>query len=168
LYGITGVASFIFGPLMGILSDKIGKYPVFVIGTIISGLMVGIYTHFGITPLWIVILLNVILFTGIMSRMIAASALMSAVPEAQDRGAFMSINSSIQQISGGVASAVAGLIVVQTKSGKLEHYPALGYVVIATMIITMIMMYFLDRYVQRKMNAGAAVTKQEEPALVAE
>ena len=44
---------------------------------------------------------------------------MTAIPEPKDRGAFMSINSSVQQISGGVASAIAGLIVVQTNGGKL-------------------------------------------------
>ena len=61
------------------------------------------------------IVVNVVLFIGITSRMISASALMSAVPDAAHRGAFMSVNSSLQQIAGGVAAAVAGLIVVQDR-----------------------------------------------------
>jgi hypothetical protein len=40
---------------------------------------------------------------GIMSRMIPSSALTSAIPEMADRGAFMSINASLQQIAGGIA-----------------------------------------------------------------
>jgi len=150
LYAVTGIFSIAFGPLIGKLSDKIGKYKIFVAGSLISMLMVSIYTNLGITPLWIVIALNVLLFVGISSRMISSSALMTAVPEPQDRGAFMSINSSVQQIAGGVASAIAGLIVVQTKSGSLQHYNQLGYVVIGTMTITLIMMYFLNKYVQEK------------------
>jgi len=93
---------------------------------------------------------------------------MTAVPDPQDRGAFMSINSSIQQIAGGIASAVAGLIVVQTKSGVLEHYNRLGYVVIGTMTITIIMMYFLNKYVQTKNSKSSATIMREDVRLAAE
>src|SRR5438477_3341583 len=150
LYAVTGIFSIAFGPLIGKLSDKIGKYKIFVAGSLISMVMVSIYTNLGVTPLWIIIALNVLLFVGISSRMISSSALMTAVPQPQDRGAFMSINASVQQISGGIASAIAGLIVVQTKTGALEHYNTLGYVVMGTMTITLVMMYFLNKYVQEK------------------
>jgi hypothetical protein len=56
---------------------------------------------------------------------------------------------SVQQISGGVATAVAGLIVVQTSSGVLEHYDILGYVVVAAMLITVGMMYVIHQYVMK-------------------
>jgi MFS family permease len=140
----------IAGPLMGKLSDKIGKYKVFVIGTIISMVMVIIYTKLGVTSLGIVILVNVILFIGITSRIISATALMTAVPNPQDRGAFMSINSSIQQISGGIAAGVAGLIVVQTPSGVLEHFDTLGYVVLVSMIAAAGFMYVVNKMVMAK------------------
>ena len=130
LYMITGICSMITGPLVGKLSDTLGKYTIFFLGSILSMLMVIIYCNLGLTPLWMVILLNVIMFIGISSRMISSSALMTAVPEPMDRGAFMSINSSVQQISGGVASVIAGMIVVQTESGVLLHYDTLGYVVV--------------------------------------
>jgi predicted MFS family arabinose efflux permease len=148
LYGITGVFSMAFGPLIGKLSDRIGKYKMFVIGSVISMIMVIVYTNLGVTALWVVITINVFLFAGISSRMIAASALMTAIPELQDRGAFMSVNSSVQQISGGIASAVAGLIVLQTSTGKLQHYNTLGYVVMGSMIIAVAMMYSIDKYVK--------------------
>lgn len=152
IYLITGIFSIAFGPLTGKLSDKIGKFNIFCAGSVLSILMVGIYTHLGITPLWELIALNVILFIGISSRMIASSALLTAIPDAKDRGAFMSINSATQQISGGVASIIAGLIVLQTGSGRLEHYDILGYVVIGSMLVAMLMLYFLNRRVQRKMH----------------
>jgi len=62
----------------------------------------------------------------------------------------MSINSSIQQISGGVASFVAGLIVVQTPSGLLERYEILGYVVVVSMIVAAIMIWWLDKHLKMK------------------
>jgi predicted MFS family arabinose efflux permease len=153
LYGVTGICSIVFGPLTGRISDKIGKYKMFCIGSILSMIMVAIYTNLGATPFWWVVALNIILFIGISSRMISASALMTAVPQAQDRGAFMSVNSSVQQISGGIASAVAGLIVAQTTSGSLAHYDVLGYVVIGAMLVTMLLLYFIHKYVTSKKDS---------------
>ena len=156
LYVITGICSMIAGPLVGKYSDVIGKYRVFVIGSVVGMIMVLIYCNLGITPLWMIIVLNVILFIGISSRMISASALMTAIPEPKDRGAFMSINSSVQQISGGLASVLAGLIVIQTPSGYLERYDMLGYVVTGAMLITIFMMYIIDAQVKAKANKQPA------------
>jgi predicted MFS family arabinose efflux permease len=168
LYGITGAFTIIFGPLIGKMSDKIGKYKIFVVGTVISSVIVLIYTHLGITPMWVIIILSVFLFVGITSRMITSSALMTAVPEPQDRGAFMSINASVQQIAGGIAAWVAGLIVFQSKNGPLQHYDWLGYVVIGTMLITVVMMYFLNNYVKYKTSKSFIPTTREEVQLAAE
>lgn len=148
LYGVTGVFTILTGPLIGKFSDKAGKYKIFVVGSLLSMVMIAIYTHLGITPLWLVIVLNVIFFSAIMSRMIPAQALMTGIPEQADRGAFMSINSSVQQISGGIAASIAGLIVVQQADGRIDHYDTLGYVVIITMIVTIGLMKVIDRKVR--------------------
>jgi predicted MFS family arabinose efflux permease len=150
LYLITGICSMITGPFIGKLSDTLGKYPIFVAGSFLSMLMVVIYTNLGLTPLWLVVFMNVIMFVGISSRIISSSALMTAVPEPMDRGAFMSINASVQQISGGIASVIAGMIVVSADTGELLHYDTLGYVVVGAMIITVTMMYFINEQVMRK------------------
>ena len=128
--------------------------------------IVAIYTNLGLSPLWLIIVLNVILFVGISTRIISSSALMTAIPEPQDRGAFMSINSSVQQISGGVASAVAGLIVVQNSDGILKHYNTLGYVVMCTMVITVALMYWVNWYVNHKSNKTKSGIIKEEPSLI--
>ncbi|GGD81740.1 MFS transporter [Emticicia aquatilis] len=152
LYLVTGVFSIAFGPLSGRLSDSLGKYKVFFVGTIITIIMVLIYTNLGQTPLWLVIILNVLMFAGITARMISASSLMTAVPQMQDRGAFMSINSSIQQISGGVAAALAGVIVSQGSDGKMQNYPILGLVVVASMVIALVMLYILNAHINKKIS----------------
>ena len=152
MYMVTGVFSFGVTPLAGKFSDKIGKYNVFLIGTVLTMIIVSIYCNLGITPLWIILIINVLLFAGIFSRIVPASALMTAIPDAHDRGAFMSINASIQQFAGGIASAAAGLIVVQMPDGKILHYDTLGYVVMCAMVITAVMMYFINRQVAKKIH----------------
>ena len=150
LYVVTGIFSMITGPLIGKFSDQVGKYNIFTVGSFVTMIVVAYYCSLVTTPLWIVLVLNIIMFAGVSSRIITSSALITAVPAPQDRGSFMSVNSSVQQISGGIASFIAGKIVVETADGKLENYDTLGYVVVGAMIITVIMMYSIHVYVDKK------------------
>ena len=150
VYLVTGVCSIVAGPLIGKLTDQVGRFKVFLMGTVLAIALVGLYTNLnGPIHLWVLIVINVILFVGITARMISASTLISTIPAPHDRGAFMSINSSIQQISGGVASFIAGLIVIQTSDGKLSRYPLLGLVVILSMLIALSLIYWLDNYLKQ-------------------
>jgi len=157
IYVATGVASFIAGPVLGRVSDSIGKYPMFCIGSSLGMALVIYYCSLGVSPLGIVIALNIVLFIAITARMVSAQALSSAVPDPGDRGAFMSINSSLQQLAGGVASWTAGLIVVQTAAGPLQHYDELGYVVAGAMLITIILMFKVNGLVRAKQATKVAV-----------
>ena len=145
LYGVTGVFNIALGPLIGNWSDRYGKYLFFAIGTGISLTTILYYTHLGLSPLWLVIIVNVVLFLGITARRISGSALMTGVPAMTDRGAFMSVSSSIQQFSGGIASTIAGMIVLQQDNGPLQRYDVLGYVVSCTMVLVAILMGRIDK-----------------------
>ncbi|MFA6275838.1 MAG: MFS transporter [Pedobacter sp.] len=143
LFTISGLSSLVIMPIVGRLSDKISKFKIFAFATIWMMGMCVLYTNLSVTPFWIVVILNILMMMGVMSRMIPSSALTSAIPEMEDRGAFMSINASLQQIAGGVAAAIAGMIVVQkTTSSPLENYNIVGYVIV---IISMISIFLLSR-----------------------
>ncbi len=150
IYWVTGIFSIIAGPLIGKAADKAGKYVIFLVGSLITMVMVLIYTQLGLSPLYTVVIINVIMFIGITARMISVSALITTVPQPQDRGAFMSINSSVQQVSGAIASGLAGLIVIKTPSGYMENYSILGYVVTVSMILALILVYRLNNQLKKK------------------
>jgi predicted MFS family arabinose efflux permease len=147
LYLVTGVSAIAVGPLVGRASDTCGKFNVFLFGAVLTMIMVAIYTNLGTTPLPWVLLVNVLLFVGIFARMVPTQALISAIPDPGSRGAFMAVNSSLQQISGGVASVLAGLIVAQSSTGRLEHFERLGFILITTVLVTVGMMYLIHRRV---------------------
>jgi len=150
IYMVTGIVSMLGGPLMGRLSDSIGKYNMFFGASTIAAIIILYFTRLKVTPLPTVIIINSLLFVFIAARMISANAMNSAVPELHDRGAFMAISSSIQQISGGIAASVAGLIVIQTPSGYLERYEVLGYVVATAIVCTILLMYKVNEMISTK------------------
>ncbi len=136
IFFFTGIFSIIIMPIVGKLSDKYDKLMIFGIGTIIAIVMVVIYTHLSPVSIWLVIIVNIVLFIGILSRMVPATALNSAVPDAYDRGAYMSINSSLQQFAGGIAALFSGLVVVQkSKNSPIENFDVLGYVMVVLMLM---------------------------------
>jgi len=151
IFFFTGISSMVIMPIIGRISDRVDKYKIFVFGSFIAAIMVVVYTHLGPSPIWLVIVINMILFMGIMSRMVPATALNSAVPEMYDRGAFMSINSSLQQMAGGAAAMFAGIVVVQqSESSPLEHFDILGFVMVGIMGLCIYLVYRVSEVVKRK------------------
>jgi predicted MFS family arabinose efflux permease len=151
IFMLTGVSSLIFMPLVGKLSDRYDKFKIFAIGSVWAVIFTLIYTNLSVTPLYAIITLNILLFMGISSRMIPSATLTSAIPNLQDRGAFMSINSSLQQIAGGVATMLAGLIIVQKdKNSPLENYPILGIIGSVFILMTVWFIYRVYRIVRNK------------------
>jgi predicted MFS family arabinose efflux permease len=151
LFMVSGVSSLVIMPLIGKLSDKIDKFRIFAFASIWMMVMVVIYTNLSVTPLFLVMIFNVLMMAGILSRMVPSTALITAIPAIEDRGAFMSINSSLQQLAGGVAAAFAGVIVVQkTKFSPLEHYNTLGYIIVCISVVSIILLSRVSSMVKRK------------------
>ncbi|MBR1223602.1 MULTISPECIES: MFS transporter [unclassified Bradyrhizobium] len=147
IYLVSGVFSIFIGPLVGRASDAFGKFPTFAFGSAVSVIMVLIYTHLGHVSLTTAIIVNVLMFVGIFSRMIPSQALISAIPDASQRGSFSAVSASLQQLSGGLGSVFAAAIIAQNPDGTLRHFDWLGYVVVATSILSLIMMYFVQKSV---------------------
>jgi predicted MFS family arabinose efflux permease len=147
VYLVSGMFTIFAGLLIGRLSDRFGKFQTFIFGCALTIVMVLVGTHLPPVPLATVIVVNVLMFVGIFSRMIPAQALISAIPEAGKRGSFNAVNASLQQLSGGIASIVAGIVVVQGPAGDIKHFDDLGYIVVATTLVSLGLMYFIQKAV---------------------
>lgn len=153
MFMVSGIASLIIMPLIGRLSDRFDKFKIFTIATIWMMIMVLIYTGLGPTPFVWVVFFNILMMMGILSRSTPASALVTAVPDVEDRGAFMSVSASLQQLSGGIAASVAGMIIVQkTNESPLEHYTTLGFIVVLLSFLTIWLTYKVSLIAKRKQN----------------
>lgn len=165
VYLVTGLVSAIMGPLIGRASDAFGKFRVFAFGCLLTIVMVVIYTRLSNVGLWILIAVSAVLQIGIFSRMISSSALMSALPKPTDRGAYMSVSSSLQQMSGGLAAMLGGLVVAQAADGRLLHFEVLGDVIVCTTAVSFVLMYFVNR---RVMASAVAPAPQRDTAATQE
>jgi predicted MFS family arabinose efflux permease len=151
MFMIVGISTFIIMPVIGIISDRVNKYMVFAGASIVMIISIAIYSHLPHVSLFVLILVNVVMMMGIMARMVPSQALAASIPEMKDRGAFMSINSSLQQMAGGIAALIGGWIVTQkTQTSPLERFDLLSYVVTAVIIINMLLTYRVYRYVSSK------------------
>jgi predicted MFS family arabinose efflux permease len=153
LFMVAGIATLLIMPVIGKLSDKIDKFYLFAIASLWLIVVVVIYTNLTPVHISIVMILNVLMMMGIMSRMVPSMALVTALPKMQDRGAFMSINSSLQQIAGGIAAAIGGMIVAQKdKFSPLEHYDTLGFVIVILTLICIYMLYRVSKLIKARMH----------------
>jgi predicted MFS family arabinose efflux permease len=147
IYLITGICTVFVGPLVGKASDSFGKFNTFCFGSVMSIIFVAIWTNIGRVGLPTVIVVNVLLFIGIFSRMIPSQALISAIPEPSKRGAFNAVSASLQQFAGGGSAAIAGAVIIQLPGGALGHFNWLGYIVMGIALVSLTLMYFVHKQV---------------------
>ena len=70
----------------------------------------------------------------------------------------MSIMSSLQQIAGGFAAGVGGIIVVQaTPFSPLEQYDTLGFVITGLTLICIWLLYRVSKIIKNRSVQGQAV-----------
>jgi len=163
LFMVAGVSTLIIMPIVGKLSDRFDKANLFAIASIWMIAVVLIYTNLPPIPLWGIMIFNVSMMIGIMSRMVPSMALVSGLPQMHDRGAFMSINSSLQQLAGGIAAGIGGLIVVQkTELSPLENFNIVGIVTSAFCLIGIWAIYRVSKFVKAK--PAEIYPKQEQPS----
>jgi predicted MFS family arabinose efflux permease len=140
IYLLGGAVTIFTSPFVGKLADKYGRAKIFTIGSI---LMMGptLYlTSIGQTPLAVVLVVTSLNFIFIGGRMIPGSTMVTAAVLPQNRGSFMSINSSIQQLSSGLGAFLAGMIVYKNPvSGELVNYNYVGYFALAASVIAIIL-----------------------------
>jgi predicted MFS family arabinose efflux permease len=153
LFMSSGVAALIIMPLIGKLSDKLDKVKIFTVAALSMMVIIVIYTHLGPIPFLLILAMNILMMAAIMSRIVPSMALVSALPKMQDRGAFMSISASLQQIAGGIAAGIGGMIVVQkTKESPLLHYDILGYLIVVIIIFNIIQIRRVNNLVKAQKN----------------
>ena len=161
IYFFGGIASFGAAIFLGRFSDKVGKLKVFSWAVFISFGMVWIITNLpSLLPFSIVLLFFAIWFVVATGRAVTAQAMISNVVKQEQRGSFMTFNSSVQQLGTGIASLLAGFIVTKDSTGKLFRYEWVGYISIVVLLLGLL----LGRYLFANMDKRKGDKAVEELA----
>ncbi len=140
IYLVGGICSMLMAPLIGRLSDQIGKAKIFTWAVFLSIIPVFLITHQNIAPLYIVLLIAGLFFISAVARMIPANALISAAADPEHRGSFLSILSCIQSIAMALGSWMSGQIIIKNaQTGRLENYTVVGYIAIAIGFVALLL-----------------------------
>jgi MFS transporter, DHA1 family, inner membrane transport protein len=163
IYMVGGALTMVTSPLIGRLADRIGKYNLFIFLALAGIPMIALITNLPAISFYFVLCITGLWFIISAGRFVPLQAMVSNVVPPERRGSFMSFNSSVQQIFVGLASVLAGLIVVKMPDNRIEHYEITGYLSIALILFSI----FIATMLNKKLKENeTAVSNKEELAVV--
>jgi predicted MFS family arabinose efflux permease len=131
IYFLGGLLTIFTGPLVGRFTDRMGAFRVFAFFMPLSFIPVLFITHMPPISLFLALVVTTVFFITSNGRFIPAQTLITGAVGQATRGSFLSVRSSVQELSSAFSSYLGGLIVVESANGQLEHYPILGYISVA-------------------------------------
>jgi predicted MFS family arabinose efflux permease len=150
IYLVGGIASFFAAFILGRFSDKAGKLRVFTWSVLFSFAMVWLITNLPVLPFSIVLVFFATWFVVATGRAVTAQAMISNVVIAEQRGSFMTFNSSVQQLGTALASFLAGFIVTKDNAGRLQRYEWVGYLSILVLLLGLLLGRYLFSGMDKK------------------
>jgi predicted MFS family arabinose efflux permease len=137
VYVIGGACTLFSSPAVGRLADRFGKLKAFRVAVPCSALIM-----FGTTILPEVGVIGGSIATAALmvantSRMVAAMSMITGSVEPSRRGGFMSANSSVQHLTAGLGTFLAGLVVTQSADGRLQGFAWAGVFAAVTTLMSL-------------------------------
>lgn len=149
IYLVGGSLTIFSSPLIGKLADKYGRLLIFTIFGILVLIPVLWITHMPPSPLWVALIATGLFFVFANGRMVPSTTMVTSVIKPENRGTFLSLRSSVQQLFAGFAAIIGGLLVSETESTihegakAITNYQHAGYFAVAFSIITLLVARFL-------------------------
>lgn len=141
IYLVGGALTIFFSPWVGKMADKHGRLKIFTIFGVLALFPILIITNMPPVPVWLALIVTGLFFIFANGRMVPATTMETAIIAPENRGSYMSIRSSIQQLASGLASFVAGMIIYDKPSQfsptakALVNYEYVGLIAIFFSVI---------------------------------
>ena len=128
IYLIGGLATLVSGRVIGGLADRFGKVRLLRVVAIGACLPVLLVTNIGQVNLIVWLVITTLFFVLVSGRMVPMMAIVSAAVKPQERGAFLSLNATVQSMAMGLASMLGALFISQAPDGLISGYGWVGLV----------------------------------------
>lgn len=137
-----GVATLFTAPIIGKLTDKRGVFKVFTTVMLLSFIPTVVLTNLYPVPIWVALCFTTLFFVLGSGRMISPNTIITAAAPTKNRGAFMSLKSSLQQMAIALSGIISGAIIFIDEDNLYQNYDLVGYIAIAFGLITI---YFIRK-----------------------
>lgn len=144
IYLVGGACTIVFSPIIGRMADKHGRLKIFTIFGSLVIIPILVITNLAPVPLWLALFISAVFFIFSNGRMVPSTTMETAIIQPEMRGSYMSIRSSVQQLTSGLASFIAGLILAETPSifGKesvaLVNYEYVGMIAVFFSVVSLL------------------------------
>ena len=135
IYLVGGAATLFTARRIGHWADQFGKLEIYRLVALAATIPLLAVTHLGAAPLWLWLICTTAFFILVSGRFIPAMAIITSAAQPKLRGTFMSLNGTVQSLSMGLATTLAGFIIHQENSGQIVGYPAVGYIAVAANLL---------------------------------
>jgi len=143
IYLTGGLCTLFSMNLIGRWADRAGKLRVFILMSLAASIPIVALTNLPRVPVVVAVAVSTLLMICMSGRFVPAMAMMTATVESRHRGGFMSVNSSVQQFSSGLAAWISGGIIGQGLNKEITHYPIAGLISLSCVLVCIWLARFL-------------------------
>lgn len=143
IYAVGGTLTVFLLPFFGRLADRFGHARVFTLASMGALASIFAITNLNTTSMAIALCATSSFFVVASGRNVPATTMVTSVVRPESRGSFMSVRTSVNQMSMGLASFMAGLIVTANPDGSLSNYQYAGYIAIGMSLLAVVLAWRL-------------------------
>lgn len=149
MYMAGGLASLISMQIAGRITDRVGSMATTAFGTavLLTALIFGFAHH---EPSFTPVVIATLFMTGTSIRAISFNTLTSRVPQANERGAFMSVQSTIQHISSATGAFVSSRLLTSDTDGKLIGMETVAWISVAFSLCVPALIWTLEQHLAKR------------------
>jgi predicted MFS family arabinose efflux permease len=143
IYLVGGICTLLFSPWVGRMADKHGRLRIFTIFGSLVIIPIVVITNLTPVPLAVALTITAVFFIFSNGRMVPSTTMETAIIRPEVRGSYMSIRSSVQSLSSGLAAFIAGLIITEQPSifnasdKALIHYEYVGIIAVFFSLVSL-------------------------------
>ena len=137
IYFAAGTCTLLGMTAVGRLSDRLPRLSLFRVLGLGALVMAVVVTNLPAGPLWVAAIAMSAFMVFAAGRMVPVQAMLLGVAAPKNRGAFMSVNTSVQHAATGLAPLIAGGLVTVAPDGHMTGYPMVGWVAAGTAAVSL-------------------------------
>ena len=135
VYAVGGTLTVFLLPLAGKLADRFGHLKIFTWSSILALGSIYAITTLPVVAVWVGICVTSTYFVVSSGRNVPATTLITSVVKAENRGSFMSVRSSINELALALSSFIAGSIITENADGSLNNFLYVGLLAMVMSVI---------------------------------